>query len=937
MKRFIILIAAIALSVSGLLAQNQAMPQLPNDPAVRKGKLENGMTYYIRHNELPANRAEFYLATDVGAIQETPDQDGLAHFLEHMCFNGTKNFPGKGILDYLQTIGASFGGNVNASTGVEQTIYMLTNIPLVNESVVDSCILIMHDYSHFVTLDPEEIDKERGVILEERRQGMNAARRVYEKAAQYYYGGSKYSNCTIIGSEENLKNFKPESIENFYKTWYRPDMQALIVVGDVDVDAVEQKIKAIFSDIPAAVNPQPKEMHKIPGNVEPQIGIITDPELTSSSIEVLWKSDAAPEEINSTIVGKLNDVVESIVGAVMSERFADITAKPDAPYLSAYLGIGGLCETADIVNGSVTIKDGEAIPAFKAFMTEVEKMKRFGFTEAEVQRAKDNLLARYESAAQKADTRKNPQFVREYINNFFDNETYMDPKVELDLVKTQIFPMLNAQILNQIVSQIITDENMVVIYTAPEKEGLAKPTEEEFLKVIAEVKAAEIQANVEETTATELLDATALKGSAVKKTADGVYGSTEWTLKNGLKVILKPTDFEKDRISIDLYKNGGMSLIPTEDIASFEDNVWSVFKSNSGVSDFPLTTLNKMLSGKNVGAAPYISSLRHGIQANSNVKDLETAFQIVYLMFVDPRFDEDEYAQGMTMLNSILPNLVNQPNYKLQVAMTETFFGGHPRAAVISEEVLANASLETIEKNYRKLFNDAAGATALIVGDFKIEEIKPLVEKYLGSIPKGKKALNWEDDGVHLVKGNVLNDFKATMETPVVTVLDVYSADLPYNQENVVAMKAVSYILGMRYTTSLREEAGGTYGASVVDSYANAPKEQALIQIYFNSSTEMADKLRELVIEGMQELIENGPTASEFEMTVNNLQKNIPERKITNAYWATALREHDLFGLETVDAYEAAVKALTPEKIQAIAKALVEAGNHAEIVMRPAE
>ena len=317
--------------------------QLPNDPAVRKGTLENGLTYYIRHNDKPENRAEFYLATDVGAIQETPDQDGLAHFLEHMCFNGTKNFPGKGILEYLQSIGAEFGRNINASTGVEQTVYMLNNIPLVREGVIDTCLLILHDYSHFVTCDPEEIDKERGVIIEERRARRTADWRMHEKSLPYYYGDSKYSTCTLIGSQENLETFKPESLTSFYHTWYRPDMQAVIVVGDIDVDAVEEKIKSTFADIPAAENPQQKEAYKIPDNTEPVIGIITDPEATSTSIEILWKSEPMPEELNSTDMGMMMELIKQYVSTIMSERFNDITSKPDAPFLSAYMGIGELC------------------------------------------------------------------------------------------------------------------------------------------------------------------------------------------------------------------------------------------------------------------------------------------------------------------------------------------------------------------------------------------------------------------------------------------------------------------------------------------------------------------------------------------------------------------------------------------------------------------
>ena len=551
MRRFIFAVAAF-LSAFAFTA-NAQMEQLPNDPAVRKGKLDNGMTYYIMHNENPAGRAEFYLSTNVGAIQETPDQDGLAHFLEHMCFNGTKNFPGKGIINYLQSIGASFGGNVNAATGVEQTTYELMNIPLVRQTVIDTCLLILHDYSHFVTCDPKEIDAERGVIIEERRQRRDANWRMHEKTLPYYYGDTKYGSCTLIGSQENLETFKPESLTNFYHTWYRPDLQAVIVVGDVDPDYVEAKLKEIFADIPAATDPKPKDVIKIPGNQEPIVGIITDPEAVSSSMEIIWKGDALPEEYNSTAIGEMTDILKSIIAFVMDERLSDITAKPDAPFLSASFGIGNLCETMEVVMGRVTSREGDAVNAFKAYLTEVEKMKKFGFSPDEIQRAKDNLLSYYESAAKKASTRKNAELVQPLINNFFDNYAYMQPEAEYELVK-QICSMLPDQAVNQTVAQIVPDSNMVVIFKSPEKENLATPAADEFKQAIKDVLASDIKPNEVEKIDSQLLDPSKLKGSAVKSVSEGAYGSTVWMLKNGLKVVLRPSDLEKNRVIFSLTK-----------------------------------------------------------------------------------------------------------------------------------------------------------------------------------------------------------------------------------------------------------------------------------------------------------------------------------------------------------------------------------------------
>ena len=930
------MVLIIAAMFSALAFSAQAQNQeLPNDPAVRKGKLENGLTYYIMKNGQPANRAEFYLATNVGAIQETPDQDGLAHFLEHMCFNGTKNFPGKGILDYLQSIGASFGGNVNAQTGVEQTTYMLNNIPLVRPTVIDTCILIMHDYSHFVTCDPKEIDDERGVIIEERRTRRNASWRMYEKSKPYIYGDSKYATCSLIGSQQNLETFKPESLTNFYHTWYRPDLQALIVVGDVDPDYVESRIKSIFSDIPAVENPTPKAVIKIPGNEKPVIGIVTDPEAVGTSLEVYWKSEALPEEYNSTVIGEMTDLMKSLISNIMSERFNDITAKADAPFISASFGIGNMCETMEVSMGTISAREGQAVTAFKAFLTEIEKMKKFGFSSDEISRAKDDILSYYESAAKKADTRKNEELVEPLLNNFFDNYAYMAPETEYELVR-QIMSMLPDQAINQTVAQLIPDSNMVVVFKGPEKAGVATPTEADFNEAISEVLAADIKPNEAETIASDFLDASKLKGSTVKSIETGLYGSTIWTLKNGLKVILRPSKEEKDKIVFNLYKTGGVAMIPTEDLPSFEANIWGAFQNCSGISKFAASTVAKMLSGKNVSVAPYISSLRHGISGSCTPKDLETALQLSYLYFAEPRFDKDEYAQAMNQLNAIIPNYVKQPNYRFSYEIQKALYGNNPRTQVISEELLSKASLATIEKDYRMLFNDAAGATMTICGDFDLETIKPLVEKYLGSIKKGKKSLSWKYAKPEITPDSVNDDFKVDMQTPKVTVIEVFHANLDkYRVLDDVALSAATYILDMRYTKSLREEEGGTYGASAYGEISNEPKAEGLIQVYFDTKPAAADKLISLSLDGLNALAADGPTADEFDMAVKNLQKNIPESRISNGYWMSCLKQNDLFGIDYDKEYENAVNSLKPADVQNIVKTILASGTVKTVVMRP--
>ena len=930
MKKFLIL--AAALLGAAALGNAQQLQQLPNDPETRVGKLDNGLTYYIRHNEKPAQRAEFYLATDVGALQELPDQDGLAHFLEHMCFNGTKNFPGKGILNWLESIGASFGGNVNASTGVEQTIYLLNNIPLVRPTVVDTCILIMHDYSHFVTCDPAEIDKERGVILEEKRSRNTAQWRMREQSYPYLYGDTKYATTSIIGTEENLKTFKPESLTNFYHTWYRPDMQALIVVGDIDPDYVEACIKRTFADIPAAQNPKQKDVIAIPANEKPAIGILTDPENRNTAIDVYWRSEATPEELNSTPVGLLTDLVEDIVSIAMNERFTDISAQPDAPFLAGGFGISNLCETADVVYAEVASKDGEALSAFAAGLLEAEKLRRFGLTDAEVERAKTEVLSQYENAAKKAETRTNSEFVMPMIYNFFDNERFMDPQTEYELVQ-QLMPMLPAETINQMAQQLITRENMVVIYQAPEKEGLTHPTVEQIQAVIDAVENAQLEQAAAEDIPTEFLDASKLKGSKNSKIKDGAYGSKTFTLKNGVRVWLLPTDHEKDRIVFNFSKDGGRSLLSDEELYSFDSNIWQLYLQNSGVGQFPATVLRKMEAGKQLSLNTYINEYSHGISGTTTVKDLESALQLFYLYYTEPRFDETEYNQGRSQIEAVLPNLKSQSNYKLQKALYDVVYDS-PRRFMIDDDVLQKASLATMESAYKRLFADAAGARLVVVGDFDVDEILPLVRKYAGSIPMSKKASQaaYRNDGISTANREM--DFKAQMSTPMVTVLQVYNVLKPYNVADEVACDALSYILDMLYTETLREDEGGTYGASSAAEVSNKPDERHMMQVVFQTNVESADKLRELAKAGFRSIAENGPSADQFDKTVKNLQKTIPENRQKNAYWSSILLQNARYGYDYDKDYEAAVNALTPEKVKAAAQEFLN-GNFIELVMRP--
>ena len=949
MKRILLTLSALALTAVMALAQQPTreqlemyisqMPKIPTSEAYTIGHLDNGLTYYIRHNELPAGRAEFYLATNVGAIEEEyPSQDGLAHFLEHMCFNGTEHFPGKAILDYLRSIGAEFGRNINASTGFEETQYMLNNIPVQRETVVDTCLMILADYSHFVLNQPEEIDAERGVIIEERRTRRTADWRTMEAALPYYFGpDTKQATCTLIGTQEHLETFKPESLVAFYQTWYHPVNQAVIVVGDVDVARTEAKIKEIFGVIPAKENPLAKPIQKIADHAEPRVGIITDPETTSPSVEFGWHSEALPEAINATYTGQGTELLKGVIDQVMYERINDITSKPGSPYLSASFGVSSLIyEDIDIVMGNVTLREDNILDGFRAFYTEALRLKKYGITDDEFNRAKTEIISMYETRTNRAETRQNAEFVRPIIYNFFDKQPLVEPKDELEFVQ-MMFGQLNAAAINQAIAQLWDGHNnMIMVYSGPQKEGIATPTAEQLLQVMAEVEASDIAAPAGEEIPEAFLDPAKLKGSAVAKTGTTIYGATEWTLKNGVKVIVYPTEYQKDQILFNIYKEGGLSLVSTDDLASFDDSIFGLFENNSGVSSFSGTIMAKMLTGKNLSVTPYFDMLENGINGRSTVKDFETAMQLTYLYWMDPRFDPEEWQNGIDQLESMLPNLENQPNYKFQSQLYKTMYNDNARRQLVSQEKLTRANLATVEKNWKRLFADAAGATLVIVGDVNPEAVKPLVEKYIGSLPKGKKALSWIDPHEDLAQGNIVKVFEVDMQTPKSTVYQIYNADIEYSYTKDAAMDAISYIMDMRYTNSLREEEGGTYGASTSGNLRRRPKQVGMFLVGWDCKPALCDKLRELAISGLKDLAENGPTDEEMNGAKLNLQKNLPESRQRNNWWLNSIETYLTYGQDRDKLYEEAVNNLKKEDLTSLLNEILSSGNFIEVVMKPA-
>ena len=935
MKR-LLLMALAAFAVCSATAQmNQPIPA---DPELRTGKLENGMTYYIRHNEKPKGQADFYIIHNVGAIQENDAQQGLAHFLEHMAFNGTKNLPGKQLTTYLETVGVKFGANLNAATSWDQTIYNIKDVPTTREGIIDSALLILHDWSHFIALQPDEIDSERGVIMEELRTRDGASWRSSMKLIQAIGRDTKYEHRNLIGYLDGLKNFKHQELVDFYHQWYRPDYQAVVIVGDLDAAAVEAKVKKLMSDIPApAADADKKETIVVPDNEEPIISIYTDPEMQGSKVQLFIKRPAFPRELANTISGEMTNIIESYITMMENSRLGEIAMKPDAPFLVAGMGTGDVVGIIPTLNATAFIamtQDGQLNRGFESIYTEMERLRRFGFTQSEFDRARENLMRQAERGYANRNDRYNGSYVQTYLNNFQKNTPMPDAKTEWQL-DSMLISSISLDVVNAFAKQTITDKNQVIMVTAPEKEGVDNPTAEELLAIRDKVKAAELEPYEDNVVKEPLLpEGTQLNGSPVKKTKfDKEFGTTEWTLANGVKVVVKPTTFKADEVVMTAVSKGGLSLLSNEDY--YLGNMIPSINSFSGVGRFSAMELSKQLSGKAASVKTSVGNYASSMSGAASPKDLETMFQLLYLNFTQPRFDRNDYDKLITMIRSKLANAQSDPDYKMQERVMKDVFGDHPRRQPITTEVIDSFDFDRLPEIYSTLYPGANSFIFTFVGNVDLETLKPLVEKYIGSLPTTKKPTTWIDEKVQPVEGELTDDFRVEMQQPKVSVLYYFSGKMPYRFKEKIALTFLTQALNSRYLESIREEKGGTYGVSVNASTDYIPKQTYDMTISFDTNEQMADELCEIIMQEIRQIAENGPKSEDIEKTREYLLKNRQNSMQLNSGWLGFIQSKYGSGLDFVKDYEPALRALTAADVQAIAKKILSDGNIVKVVMRP--
>lgn len=932
-KNFCRLISICLLLV---LAANASAQPIPVDTKVRYGKLDNGLTYYIRANQKPKDRAEFYIAQNVGAILEMDNQNGLAHFLEHMAFNGTKNYPGKGIINYFESIGVKFGSNINAYTAQDETVYNLSDVPTTRDGIIDSALLVLHDWSSFITLDGKEIDAERGVIREEWRQGASPERRMLKESSKQKYPGSQYAKRDVIGDTAIINNFTHQTIRDYYKKWYRPDLQAILIVGDVDVDKVEAKIKALFADIPKKENAGERPVYPILDNAEPIVSIVKDKEARMTQIELEYKHDVLPTDVKLSMNGYFFGVANTLISKMIGYRFEEITQQADAPFVGAYAYYGELVKSKDAFQLLALPKEGKELEGLNALLLEGEKIKRFGFTNSELERAKTDFLKTMEKAYNERDNQINNNLVREYVRNFLVQEVIPGIEWEYNTTKA-VVPQLKLEMVNQLAKSYITDSNLIVSIMAPDKEAVKIPAKEVILNAVTAAKKAELTAKAEENLNKPLIKTVPKAGKVAKVGQNKSLGTTEWTLSNGVKVVFKPTTFKKDEILLSAYSDGGLSKVNVADLPS--GVLASEIVSNNGLGDYSSIDLGKILTGKIASVSPWIDGYKEGFTGNSSVSDFETMMQLVYLNFTAPRKDDNAFTAMMNGYRASLANSATDPRKAFSDSVNKTVTSHSPRTTIVDLKMMDLVNQDKALAIFKERFAIPSDFTFIFTGniDPANEAVKKAICTYLGGLKTKAVVEKYTDNNIRRPKGKVNNYFTKDMKVKKASNFIVYTAAMPYNLTNRTMMTAIGNILNIRYLESIREKEGGSYGVGVRGSINNIPVQEATLMMQFDTDPAKQAKLMSIIHSEVAEIVANGPRVDDLQKVKENMLKKYTEDVAENGWWKAAVERYYQDKINMVDDYKASVEALTPAAVQATLKNFVSQGNVIEVVMSPAE
>ncbi|MCW3170068.1 insulinase family protein [Chryseobacterium sp. 09-1422] len=914
MKKVLLSLGMVLMASANAFAQN-----IPMDASVKTGTLPNGMKYYIKKNTLPEKKVDFRLAINAGSILEDENQRGLAHFMEHMNFNGTKNFPDNKLVDFLQSIGVKFGQHLNAYTSFDETVYMLP-VPLDKPGNLDAGLKVMEDWAFNALLTDEQINKERGVVLEELRLGLGADKRMSDKYLPKLLYKSQYANRLPIGTKEVLQNFKPDVIRQFHKDWYRPDLMAIVVVGDINVDEVEKKIKDNFGKYKNPSKPRERKTFDLPNHQETLVAIETDPDATSSMVQFVMKdSEAYTPDV--TVEQYNQSLVENLATTMLNNRLRELVNSNNPPFTfgSVYHG-GSYARTKEAFQGFAMVKEGNQLSALNVLLEETERAKRFGFTQSELDRAKSQVLSNLERSYNNRDKTESDMLVDEYVRNFLEQEPM--PGIAWEYEDTKKFlPSVTLAQTNEVIKKMVKEDSRVIVITGPKKDNVTMPTEAMVLKTFDNVKMADLKPYEEKAAIKNLVKSFKSEGKIAKTETDAKLGTTTWTLGNGAKVTFKKTDFKDDEIVFTARSLGGNSIIPDAEYNKTQFAYSAL--SEAGVNGFSKADLTNYLAGKQVNVNPFIGPLTEGINGRTSQKDLGTAMEMIYAYFTGLNYSPEAFNAFKTKQSAMLDNMLSNPQFYFSSEHAKFLNQKNPRfiGIIPMEKDWAATDYKKAYDIYKEKFANAGNFHFYFVGNIDEATFKKEVLQYIGSLPSTGKETKYKDTGYRQMMGDFTKVYKKGKD-PKSMVQIVYAGEAPYNEKEAIALEALGEVATIKVIEKLREDESGIYGGGARGYMGKVPYNSYSFSISFPCGPENADKLTKSAIAELQKLIDKGPEQKDLDKYKEGEYNDDKTNMRDNMYWMNSLTKNQMDGTDKYEIlnYQEKVKALTVKDLQDVAK-----------------
>ena len=912
----------------------QQMPPVPVDKEVRIGKLDNGLTYYIRHNEYPKNQVDFYIAQKVGSILEEDNQRGLAHFLEHMCFNGTKNFPGNSMIKWLESVGVKFGYNLNAYTSIDETVYRISSVPTERIGVQDSCLMILSDWADGLLLEGKEIDEERSVIHEEWRSQLPPNMRIMEKLLPEIYPDSRYGHRLPIGTMEVVGNFPHQALRDYYEKWYRPDLQGIVVVGDIDVDRIVGKIKELFSKIEKPVNPAERVYYPVADNEKPIVAFGSDKEQDKYVAQIMFKYDALPDSLKGTMADITTAYLLDMAQMMLQIRLNEQGQKADAPFAvaSAFYGEFIMAKTKQAFQLAMIPKGNSFDEGLKAVYREALRAKRGGFTATEYARCRTEYLSQLEKAYNNRNQQENKTLAESYVRNFIDKKPIPGIETEYQMM-SMIVNQIPVEAVNQVFSQIVSDKNLVVLGMMPAREGESCPKDEEILALLSQVEAENIAPYVENVKDEPLVSELPAAGKVVKENILSDFGAKEWILSNGAKVILKKTDFKADEINMMAVAKGGTSVYGNEKTADLM--FMPLVLQQHGLGNFTNSDLTKLMAGKQVSLNVSFDDYVRNLYGNTTPKDLKTYMEMIYMTFTGLTVTEDEFAAMQNLYKGLIHNQEQNPNFIFQKKVQE-FLYTSPNKQILGVGDIEKANRENILSIIREQLANAADFTFVFSGNFDEAELKTLVEQYIASLPsvKGKKQKVKYDSAVEIKPGSEEKDFTMKMEVPQGSAAVVISGKMPYSFKNRLMASMSAQIISTRLLTEVREKEGAVYSIYTQGSQDRLSEMSVTYQTIFQVKPEKKDRALEIIRSEFEKLAKETPVEG-LDKVKEFMVKQYAENEHTNSYWCSMIAGNELKPSEVFVNAEKAILSITPKDLSEYVNKIMKQKNYRVLVMMP--